>query len=332
MTGPPEPPTASGTPMSPNTSRWESATLPTLAVPDNWDEASQMVAGAYYDHTLTRLSRDSAAGLTVGHATLGPIRLALIEWGADVTVDSAHPGGYAVNVPLSGHLGSVTRGVEVVSSVGQATICPPDTDTHIGQWDRDCRILGVGIDESHLQTQLIRAVQTGGPLPLQVDLRTPDGASWIRLVHTLAGQLAAEPGLLRNDLVADQLAGAVTTALILAAVPTEDAPAPRPRIVKRVLDALHADPGRVWAAGDMAECAGVGVRRLQEGFRQYVGRTPSECLLDIRLERVHADLQSADHDRTVTEIARHWGFAHHGRFAAAYRARYGLTPSQSRRG
>lgn len=309
-----------------------SAALPRGVVPGTWDEASQVVAGAYYPHTLTRLSRDSVAGLTLGQATLGPIRLALIDWGADVTVDSAHPGGYAVNVPLSGCLGSVTHGVEVTSVVGQATICPPDTDTHIGRWDRDCRILGVGIDRNHLESHLIRAVEPGARLPLQVDLRTPDGASWLRLVRSITSQLATEPGLLGNDLVAEQLAGAVTTALILAAVPTTEAPPPRPRIVKRVLDALHADPGRRWTAADMADCAGVGVRRLQEGFRQYTGRTPSECLLEIRLERAHADLLSPSDEHTVTDIARRWGFTHSGRFAAAYRCRYGTAPSQELRG
>ncbi|GAA4481344.1 hypothetical protein GCM10023094_29340 [Rhodococcus olei] len=291
-----------------------------------------MVSAAYYPHTLTRLSRDSTAGLVVGRATLGPIRLARIGWGADVTVESEHPGGYGVNIPLSGHLGSVIRGVDVVSAVGQATICPPDTTTHIDRWDRGCQILGVGIGIDHLDAHLVRVAEPGGRLPLQLDLRTPEGASWLRLVHSLAEQLTTDSGLLRNDLVAGQLAGAVTTALILAAAPPAEAAAPRPRIVKRVLDALHADPGRMWTAVDMAECAGVGVRRLQEGFRKYVGRSPSECLLDIRLERAHRELLAADGHCTVTDIAKRWGFTHTGRFAAAYRNKYGTSPSQSLRG
>ncbi len=122
----------------------------------------------------------------------------------------------------------------------------------------------------------------------------------------------------------------VVTAFVLAAMPeSEDAVRhARPRIVKRVLDEMHDDPARVWTAAEMAEVAGVSVRRLQEGFRQYVGRSPSECLLDIRLERVHADLVDADDSTTVTDVAVRWGFTHTGRFASSFRRKYGLLPSE----
>ncbi|MGW0174513.1 AraC family transcriptional regulator [Rhodococcus sp. NPDC003322] len=301
-------------------------------IPDNWEDASRIASDAYFPHNLIRLSPDSTPGLVLRNADLGPIRLARIGWGTEVTVESAHPGGYAVNIPLTGHLTSVIRGTEVTSAVGQATICPPDTATRIVEWDRACHILGVGIDRTHLDREILRVLETERQLPRQVDLTTPEGASWLRLVVSLAQQLTDDPGVLGNALVADQLAGAVTTALVLAAVPSTAAPTPRPRIVKRVVDALHADPGRVWTAGDMAECAGVGVRRLQEGFRRYVGRSPSEYLLDIRLQRAHEELLDADPSRTVTEIAQRWGFTHTGRFAAAYRNKYGNSPSQSLRG
>ncbi|MFF0818038.1 AraC family transcriptional regulator [Rhodococcus sp. NPDC003318] len=304
----------------------------TQVTSSDWDEVSALLSEAYFPHTLTPVSPRGVPDLLANCATLGPIRLARMEMGADVTVDSEHPGGYAINVPLSGQFVSVTRGIEVVSTVGQATVCPPDTATSIVEWNRECEILGIRIERQDLDREIARVDESGSRLPLQLDLRTPEGASWIRLVHSLAEQLGNDSGLLHNPLVADQLAGAVTTALVLAATPTIEAPAPRPRIVKRVLDAMHADPGRPWTAGDMAECAGVGIRRLQEGFRTYVGRSPSECLLDIRLERAHADLLHGEPRRTVTDIALRWGFTHTGRFAAAYRARYGRSPSQSLRG
>ena len=126
----------------------------------------------------------------------------------------------------------------------------------------------------------------------------------------------------------------VASNFVLAAVPdgADAGCVARPRIVKRVLDELHADPARAWTAADMAETAGVSVRRLQEGFQQYVGASPSECLLDIRLDRVRADLLAAAPQQTVTDIAFRWGFTHTGRFAAAYRGKYGVTPSSDLRG
>lgn len=134
----------------------------------------------------------------------------------------------------------------------------------------------------------------------------------------------------------DQLdtAGPITTAFVLAAIPESDTghPAPRPRIVKRVLDAMHGDPSRPWTAGDMAEVVGVNIRRLQDGFRDYVGASPRECLTDIRLARVREDLLRGADGFTVTDAAMRWGFTHTGRFAAAYRHKYGQSPSETLRG
>jgi AraC-like DNA-binding protein len=305
---------------------------PANAAVADWEVASRVLASGYFPHTMTRTARDADGAVFSSH-TLGGIRLARIALGTDVTVRSAHPGGYAVNIPLTGRLVSVTRGTEVTSTVGQATVCPPDTDTHITEWHRNCEVLGVAFDRHVLEREAALVLAPGQRLPAQLDLTTPGGAAWLRLVESLSVQLDDDPGLLTNPLVGGHLAAALTTALVLAAAPTAvpDDRAVRPRIVTRVLDALHADPGRVWTAGDMAQCAGVGVRRLQDGFRQHVGRSPRECLLEIRLERAHLDLLDAEPYDTVTDIAQRWGFTHTGRFAAAYRTRFGTSPSAARR-
>jgi transcriptional regulator GlxA family with amidase domain len=53
-------------------------------------------------------------------------------------------------------------------------------------------------------------------------------------------------------------------------------------------------------------------------------------LRQVRLQRADADLRAADgSDRGVASIASRWGFTNFGRFAAAYRERYGHTPSET---
>jgi transcriptional regulator GlxA family with amidase domain len=49
------------------------------------------------------------------------------------------------------------------------------------------------------------------------------------------------------------------------------------------------------------------VRRLQEGFRQWVGCSPMEYLVRVRLGRADADL-AADPDATLSDVAARWGF------------------------
>jgi AraC-like DNA-binding protein len=148
----------------------------------------------------------------------------------------------------------------------------------------------------------------------------------------MATQVRRNPAAYANPIAAEQLAGAITTMFALAALPqqADEHAMMRPRTVNRVLDAVHADPARPWTTGQMAEVAGVSVRRLQEGFREHVGTTPREFLRDVRLDRVRAELTSGDPPASVTDAALRWGFTHTGRFAADYRRRFGTSPSADR--
>jgi transcriptional regulator GlxA family with amidase domain len=81
----------------------------------------------------------------------------------------------------------------------------------------------------------------------------------------------------------------------------------------------------------MAEIAGTSVRRMQETFADYVGSSPSATLLDIRLDRAHAELAAGGSGVTVTDVAFRWGFSSPSRFATAYRKRYGTAPAETLR-
>lgn len=74
------------------------------------------------------------------------------------------------------------------------------------------------------------------------------------------------------------------------------------------------------------------VRSLQEGFRRHVGCAPMTYLQQLRLNRVRETLLEGDPARvTVAAVAHRWGFAHLGRFASAYRERFGESPSETLR-
>lgn len=302
--------------------------------PHDWDEASEVVSDAYFPHVLTPLSKGSNADhMVVNTVDLGPIRIARIGWGAEVSIETDHPGAYAINIPLGGRLESRTARDSVVSTPGLATVNPPDTPTLITRWSSACTIVGVRIDRDHLHRELGRVMaRPDVRLPAQIDLRASAGAGWLRMVRAVHAE-ADDEALWRNPIVAQQLSGALTSALVLAAIgePDGDHQQIRPRIVTRVVDAVHADPSRAWTAADMADAAGVSVRRLQEGFREYVGMSPREYLNDVRLVRVNGELSDPGAVISVTDVAMKWGFTHAGRFAASYRRKYGESPSDTLR-
>jgi hypothetical protein len=53
-------------------------------------------------------------------------------------------------------------------------------------------------------------------------------------------------------------------------------------------------------------------------------------LRDLRLRGIHVELvRAAPGTATVESVAYGWGMLHMGRFAAAYRRKFGETPSQT---
>jgi AraC-like DNA-binding protein/tetratricopeptide (TPR) repeat protein len=104
-----------------------------------------------------------------------------------------------------------------------------------------------------------------------------------------------------------------------------------PHDVNKALELLRADPAREGSVDELAAACGVGRRTLEKHFRRFLGRTVVEVRQDLRLERARRELLRAPTRAAVTEIALHCGFNHIGRFAGLYRARYGESPSATRR-
>jgi AraC-like DNA-binding protein/DNA-binding CsgD family transcriptional regulator len=101
-----------------------------------------------------------------------------------------------------------------------------------------------------------------------------------------------------------------------------------PASLRRAVEAIEEHPEHRFTTRDIAEIAHVSPRTLQQGFRQHMGISPMRFLREVRLARVHDDLRRAGPgDTTVARIAHRWGFTSLSRFAAAYRASFGIHPA-----
>lgn len=107
------------------------------------------------------------------------------------------------------------------------------------------------------------------------------------------------------------------------------APLLAPRHVHDAVDFMRAHLHQPRTMADIAAAAGISVRSLQVAFRHFYDTTPMAYLRQLRLEEVHAELSSAENRLPVGEVALKWGFIHMGRFAAHYRAAYGVYPSET---
>ena len=145
------------------------------------------------------------------------------------------------------------------------------------------------------------------------------------------------PPVLARDTAARDLA-----ATVLRTFPTtaDRSPTPADRedaaasgALSRALDLIEARADEPLTLPDLASAAGVTPRALQQAFRRYLETTPSEYVRRVRLDRAHDELAAGERDdgTTVTDVAMHWGFYHQGRFAAAYRRRFGEAPHETLR-
>ncbi|MEJ8281922.1 AraC family transcriptional regulator [Pseudonocardia spirodelae] len=295
------------------------------------------MAEAYFPHELIPSTARSEPRLTLQTLDLGPVLIGYVGWGADIALNCDCPGAYEVNIPLTGHLVSRGRHGSVTSVPGQATVFRADSSCRITHWDATCTVLGVKFDRGRLDVEAERVLgaelaRAAVSLPDQLDLDRGAGQDWRQLVNSLAAHLRRPTLFSGSPVIREQLAGAVTAGFLLSSFPDlGTGPAARPRTISRVIDAIRDDPARPWTVADMASLGSTTVRRLQEGFQEWVGSTPTEYLTTVRLQRAKADLEEQA-GPTVSQVAARWGFSSSSRFAAAFRSRYHLSPSDFRRG
>ncbi|MDQ7908528.1 helix-turn-helix domain-containing protein [Phytohabitans sp. ZYX-F-186] len=108
---------------------------------------------------------------------------------------------------------------------------------------------------------------------------------------------------------------------------------PSPRVVRRVVELIDSAPDTAYTVADLATVAGVSERSLHAAFRRQVGMAPMSYVRRRRLELAHEELLRLDPSAgvKVTDVALRYGFLHTGRFAAAYRKRFGEAPSATLR-
>ena len=95
-----------------------------------------------------------------------------------------------------------------------------------------------------------------------------------------------------------------------------------------MVEKIEREADRGFSLSDLARSAGVSARTLQYAFQERFEISPMQFLRQVRLDRAHDDL--VEGTGTVAEVAAYWGFTNLGRFARAYRQRFGESPVDTR--
>jgi AraC-like DNA-binding protein len=278
--------------------------------------------------------------------SVGAVAVSDITFRSDMVVECDEVGaGYYVHLPISGRLESRHGGAKLTATREVAAVYSPGGGSFAGQWAAGSRVLCVRLDGAAVATALAR-LPGREPVPrisFELAMNTRQGLSrtWVEQLLVLCRQPAGPDGLLAHPLVFRPLAESLVNGFLLAAEHSRSTavaaaaavvePTP-PATIRKAIDRIESDPREPLSVSDLADWCGVGARALQHGFQRHVGMSPMAYLRDARLRRADAELRAAAApDDTVASIARRWGFAHPGRFAAAYEAKYGQPPGRTLR-
>ena len=164
----------------------------------------------------------------------------------------------------------------------------------------------------------------------------PRALDRIRRRYTLLGEACSRPGAAGSPELRRVVEVEIPALLLSAlddrvkqvALPSGGVRARAFEKARSFIDTRLDDPP---AIREICEAVGVSWRTLDYAFREQAGMTPRSFLKALRLDAAHAALQSAGPAAKVADVANRLGFWHMGKFAADYRAQFGVLPSATLR-
>jgi AraC-like DNA-binding protein len=299
------------------------------------EEVRAGVAGVLNDHRLASSSPAVRARLYAKGCE--HVKVCLLEYGGAVSVETQPAADFLI-------VQSAVRGcVNVDSAAGSWTIRPgcgvilPSAVALKLDWEVSALQILVKIPLARLEGMYETLV--GHPLASALEFRsdlqldTAAGAGWTALVNHYCEQVehADTPAArMRARLAEEALMGHLLCSYVNGM--DDDLDGARklaPRLVRRAREYIESHLAEPISLADIAQAAGASARSLSRAYQEYYGISPMASARLLRLERVHAELEAAGGDASVSDIAFRWGCMHLGRFATAYRERFGQAPHET---
>jgi len=300
----------------------------------NVDKVRQLMAELFCPFQLT--ANSAAYDARLRHDSLGALSFTRLAYGDRVDIDvDERQSQFLLQIPVAGTFDVHTNGREFHATPASAQIALPKKPFRLG-CSAECAILVVGIDARDAEFQVRTLAGEDVALPSVIPdivALTGAGTTLGHFVKFLGAESRRPDSLLRHG----QGARPALQTLMAMLVHSFDIPERPPRpgrawYVKRAEAFMEDNLASPIGICDVVTSSGVSMRTLYHGFHSCHGVAPMTWLKHRRLSRVHDELRSADPgEMNVTEVATRWGFYHLGRFAADYRARFGLLPSQTLR-
>lgn len=274
---------------------------------------------------------------------LRELTVGYLDYVTEVTIRVPElPDDYFVLMPMAG-ASRTSNGGEVVEATSIRAVTPLPGSTTEMHWDVGSPHLILRISRRALDTHLTRLLGHSLDRPLEfalaLDMSAEFANRWNSAIQLLHTELYHDDSLLQQGIGIGPLEEFVMSALLYVHESshlvelTGSSAAQGRRAIRAAREYIETRLAEPITIVDIATAAQVSVRSLQTGFQDELGCTPTAYVRDRRLERVRASLLDAlpGEGVRVTDVATRWGFGHLGRFASAYRKRFGESPSETLR-
>ncbi len=304
---------------------------------DELDAIRQRVGSVFKPHELSAATSGNCVSACMHHVNFGQFSLNRLEYGAPVIIDPGRlESFFLIQVPIHGEAQIKCGERDFISSSSKASFISPTLPLWM-RWEAASPQLALRIERSEIEHHFSQHLGHMPEQPVEffpeIDLTSPAGNYFLQLMAMLIDSVAQSDHPIHQPLVLKQFESLLINTLIYSQPHNLQRILESPRhqpispyYVKRTEEYIRSHAHEALTIEQLAEYAGVSVRTLFAGFREFCGTSPMAYLRDLRLEKVHAELSSQQHS-SITEVAYRWGFAHLGRFAQEYKRRYGVSPS-----
>lgn len=305
------------------------------------DRLHEVVEPLAVGHELHAVDPGRPLDGAVNGLELGEIGLVWVRYGgAGVIVDTPPTGGdFALCAPQAPMGVEYRASRERATATGNLVLSADQPMRMRPDPERGCLVIATNV--GRLREHLGDLLGYIPSQPLQFHGAGADAVTSAPVVEHawrhVCGLLDEMAGTDVPPMVARSLEQSLLSALLLGlpnsatpALAATEIPRAEGNLANRIRDWLEAYYRLPIGVADLAKAMGVTIRHIHSVCQQELGLTPMHLLRDIRLDHARAEL-TAGATREIAAVAREAGFAHMGRFAAAYRTRFGEPPSATRR-
>lgn len=296
-------------------------------------EVSDYVNSHVGSHGL-RLPNAGKSSASLSHRKVGSLDLCQVSYGAQArVVSSGLPDFHHVQFILRGHCRYTVHQDSLSLSAGHILLINPEESIDL-TYSEDCEKFIVKIPSAMFNETCIehRWFKPHACVRFHhVPYKFGELDTLLQVLHLLCQE--AESGYATPQML--QHYNSVLTSKLMTMLKHNvslDAPSQPSFSFDRLAQYIEANIKADITAEQLARYAHLSLRSLYLLFEKHANSTPKHYIRQKKLERVYNALMRPGLDAAnITTVALDYGFTHLGRFSKAYKATFGVLPSESLR-